>query len=181
MSGRVCSSCFSFSLDNFLRRRLQDPGMILRGYVKPGMTVVDIGCGPGYFSVPMARMVGEGGKVICVDLQEKMLGKLSKRAEKHGMGRRIIKVRCEPDDLKVREKADFVLTFWMVHEVGDAAGLFRQVREIMKPGSYYLLSEPKMHVGARAYGDLLAIAASSGLRAVREENISMSRSMVFSL
>ena len=61
------------SLDNIIRRWLQNPQKILRPYLKEGMTVLDIGCGPGFISIDMAQMVGESGQVISVDLQEGML------------------------------------------------------------------------------------------------------------
>ena len=61
-------------LDNRLRRLIHDPEMIVGPYVKPGMTVMDVGCGMRLFSIPMARMVGDEGRVIAVDLRQKMLG-----------------------------------------------------------------------------------------------------------
>ncbi|MDD5774075.1 MAG: methyltransferase domain-containing protein, partial [bacterium] len=66
----------SGTLDNKLRRWMQDPKKILSPYVKEGMTVLDIGCGPGFFSIDIARMVGKSGRVIASDLQEEMLQKL---------------------------------------------------------------------------------------------------------
>jgi len=56
-------------LDNRLRRLVQDPKIILKPYLKEGMIALDVGCGPGYFSLDMARMVGKTGRVIACDLQ----------------------------------------------------------------------------------------------------------------
>jgi cyclopropane fatty-acyl-phospholipid synthase-like methyltransferase len=52
-----------FTLDeNPIRRLLHNPEKILGPYVKPGMTVMDVGCGMGFCSIAMAKMVGEDGK-----------------------------------------------------------------------------------------------------------------------
>jgi ubiquinone/menaquinone biosynthesis C-methylase UbiE len=58
--------CFTF--DNPLRRVLQNPQKILSGLVNQGQTALDIGCGMGYFSIPLAQLVGSSGNVVCVDL-----------------------------------------------------------------------------------------------------------------
>ena len=60
---RVCPWWGGYFIDNRLRRLLHDPQKILRPYVKPGMTAMDIGCGMGLFSIEMARLVGDNGQV----------------------------------------------------------------------------------------------------------------------
>ena len=70
-TGRVCPVERAGSLDNTIRRWLQNPKKILGPYLDEGMTVVDIGCGPGFFSIDMAQMVGKSGRVIAVDLSVK--------------------------------------------------------------------------------------------------------------
>ena len=72
----VCPVKRASSLDNRIRRWIQNPQKILSAYIKEGMTVLDVGCGPGFFSIDMAQMVGESGSVIAADLQEGMLEKL---------------------------------------------------------------------------------------------------------
>ncbi len=63
-------------LDNSIRNFLQNPEKILKPYLQTGMVALDVGCGPGFFSLQMAEMVGESGKVIAADLQQGMLEKL---------------------------------------------------------------------------------------------------------
>ena len=70
---RVCPVERAGSLDNRFRRWLQDPRKILSPHIKEGMTVLDLGCGPGYFTIDIAQMVGKSGRVIAADLQEGML------------------------------------------------------------------------------------------------------------
>ena len=50
------------------RRWVQDPEEIVKPYVRRGSTVLDIGCGMGYFTIPLAGLVGEEGQVIALDI-----------------------------------------------------------------------------------------------------------------
>ncbi|MCP4372916.1 MAG: SAM-dependent methyltransferase, partial [Deltaproteobacteria bacterium] len=57
-NNRICPVERAGSLDSRIRRWLQNPQKILKPYIKEGMTVLDVGCGPGFFSIDMAQMVG---------------------------------------------------------------------------------------------------------------------------
>ncbi len=70
--------------DNLIRKIFQDPDKIVGPYVRPGMTVMDIGCGPGFFTLAMARMAGPEGRVIAVDMQQEMLDLVKKKSDRMG-------------------------------------------------------------------------------------------------
>ena len=62
--GRKAHTCpveMAGSLDFRLRRQFQNPQKILAPYIREGMTALDMGCGPGFFSIDMAQMVGKSG------------------------------------------------------------------------------------------------------------------------
>ena len=84
-TSRICSWKHAFALDNPIRRLIHNPQKILGGYIEPGQTVLDVGCGPGAFSIAMAKMVGELGKVIAVDVQEEMLQIVREKAAQRGL------------------------------------------------------------------------------------------------
>lgn len=160
---RVCPVERANSLDSRMRRWLQNPTTILAPYVKSGMTVLDVGCGPGFFSVELAKMVGESGKVIAADLQEGMLGKLSKRLAGTGLAGRVRLVKCDADSIHVSEGVDFILTFYMVHEVPDKDLFFRQLGSILREDGQFLIVEPKLfHVSKRGFESTLKVAESNG-------------------
>ena len=174
----VCPWWLAFTFDNPLRRFLHDPEKMLVGLVKPGMTVADIGCGMGYFSIAMARMVAPKGKVLSVDIQQEMLDLLLKRARKQGVPE-VIEARLIPrDDIGIREPLDFVLAFWMVHETGDVLRFLRQVASVLKPGASMLIAEPRMHVSARTFQQILKKAFDAGFRVNEGPPIRMSRSAI---
>lgn len=168
----------AWTFDNPLRKLFQDPERILGGLVRDGMTVVDIGCGMGYFSVAMAKMVGPDGRVFTVDLQEKMLQYLRKRAEKGGVQDRITTILAEPDDIKIAGQADFVLAFWMVHEVKDIPRFFGQVAAVLKTEGKVLYVEPRVHVTQKRFEEILGHAKKAGFSVNEGPKVGMSRSAV---
>ncbi len=177
MNDRVCPWWLCYSFDNPLRRLIHDPERLLEPYVKPGMTAVDIGCGMGYFTLALAKLVGPGGKVIAVDLQQEMLAALGRRARKAGLSDRIVLHRCRTDSLGIEEIADFVLVFWMVHEVRDKTRFFAQISVFLKPGGRLLLVEPKLHVTRRRFGRTVEVCRAAGFRLLGEPAVALSRAV----
>lgn len=167
-----------FTIDSPFRRLLHDPQKILGPYVKPGMTVLEVGCGVGYFSIPMAKMVGEQGKVVVVDLQPEMLEMLRRRAEKAGVAGRIEPHQCEKDRLGVETTADFALVFAMLHEVPDQARLLTEIQHCLKPGGKLLLAEPPIHVSAKTFAAEVAVAETVGLKIVDRPHVRWSRAVL---
>jgi ubiquinone/menaquinone biosynthesis C-methylase UbiE len=153
----------AYTFDNPLRRLIHNPEKIFSGLVTEGMTVMDIGCGMGYFTLGLAELVGDTGHVIAVDLQQQMLGIMLKRATKKGLGHRITPHRAEADSINISTPVDFVLAFWMIHEVPDPSFFFKEVAAILKPSAKMLYAEPAFHVPEEKYNQILADAAESGL------------------
>lgn len=160
---RVCPVELANLLEGRLRRWLQDPRKILSPYVSEGMTVLDVGCGPGFFSLAMAELVGRTGRVIAADLQDGMLQKLRARIRGTELEARIRLVKCEGDRLNIPEKADFALAFWMVHEVPDKASFFAELRAALNDRARVLLVEPKLfHVSRAEFAATTALAERAG-------------------
>ena len=146
-----------------VRRLFQDPRRILRGLVKSGDTAIDLGCGPGYFTLPMAQMAGPQGRVIAVDLQPAMLQKMSARAAAAGLGARITAHLCPADTLALDDAgADFALAFYMVHELPDAARFLAEAHAALKPGARLLVVEPRPEVHGQAFARLLVLTRAAG-------------------
>jgi ubiquinone/menaquinone biosynthesis C-methylase UbiE len=179
-SSRICSWKIAFALDNPIRRLIHDPQKILGGYIEPGQTVLDLGCGPGTFSIAMAKMVGESGKVIAVDVQEEMLQILREKAAQQGLESRIGTHKSDPGRIGISEKVDFALAFYMVHEVPSAEAFLKEVASMLKPKGKLLIVEPKMHVSATAFEKTIEVARQAGLSPISEPKISFSRSKLLS-
>lgn len=161
----ICPWWFGYFLLIPFRRYAQDPDRMLRPYVKPGMTAMDVGPGMGFFSLPMARLVGDSGRVICVDLQEKMIRGLKRRAAKAGLLARMELRVCTGTSLCISDLAsviDFALASAVVHEVPDAKGFFSEVLASLKQGGRLLFSEPRGHVGKDDFDSALSSAREAG-------------------
>jgi ubiquinone/menaquinone biosynthesis C-methylase UbiE len=170
----VCPRWLCFSFDNIFRRLIQPPDVILKPYIKEGDTVLDVGPGLGYFTIPMAAMAGDQGRVIAADIQGKMLLALQKRARRARMEKRIVLHRSLPDSLGVKEKVDFILAFWMMHEVPDKKHLFDQLYFLLNNKGKFLLVEPKLHVDRANFDATVKLALQAGFTAVDSPHIAMS-------
>lgn len=175
----LCPWWLAHTFDNRLRRWIHRPERLLGAYVRPGMTVVDIGCGMGHFSLGMARMVGSRGEVVAVDLQPQMLEVLSRRAEKQGLADRIRLHRCQADGLGLELAADFALTFWMAHEVGDLQPFMREIHGLLTAGGRYFLAEPRLHVTADRFRRIAETAKRAGFTECSRPAVRLSRAAVF--
>jgi ubiquinone/menaquinone biosynthesis C-methylase UbiE len=178
MSKHICPWWLAYTIDNPLRLFFHRPARIFGSYVTEGMTVLDVGCGMGFFSIGLAKLVGSQGRVNAADAQQKMLNTLIRRAEKAGMSDRISIHRCEPNDLGLEIPVDFILAFWMVHEVPDTDNFFRQIRLCLKPKGKVLIAEPKIHVSSKRFQEILESAQRSGLNCSGRLSIRFSRSAV---
>ncbi|MGD0820400.1 MAG: class I SAM-dependent methyltransferase [Desulfomonilia bacterium] len=175
MDDHVCPWWLAYTFDNPLRRILHPPEKVLSGLVRQGQTVLDIGCGMGHFSIGMARMVGERGRVIALDLQDQMLDRVRRRAEKQRLSDRLILHKGEVAGLDMRGEVDFALAFWMVHEVPDQHAFFQSVKGLLKPDGRLLMAEPKIHTSEADLIRSLKIAESAGLNVCAKPDISFSR------
>lgn len=178
-SPHVCPHQIAFFLDNWFRRLIQNPKKILGLYISTGDTVMDMGCGPGFFTIDMAKMVGPNGRVIAVDLQEKMLSHVRKKATRHGVDDRITYHQCPSDRIGFDDKADFILAFYMIHETPDPKGFLEETKTLLKDKGKILVVEPKMHVSQELFEEMLTDAENVGLKAVDFPKSLGGRSVLF--
>jgi len=165
MAEHVCPWWIGYILLSPLRRLSQNPRKILAPYIESGAIVLDVGCAMGFFSLDMAEMAGPEGRVVCVDLQPKMIKALVRRATKAGVIERIDHRVCDKNGLgleDLRGKVDFALAYAVVHEVPDAEAFFQQINTALRPGGTCLVAEPKGHVSEKKFEETLATAEKAG-------------------
>jgi len=166
MAHRVCPWWAGYLLISPLRRLAHDPQRIVGPYLEPGMTALDFGCGMGHFSLAMARGVGTTGRVVCVDLQPRMLVGLARRAARAGLRERLELRQASPEDTGLSSfeaRVDFALAVFVIHEVEDQQQILRDLAGTLKPAGRLLLAEPKIHVREREFLRTLACAEAAGL------------------
>jgi len=165
MAQPVCPWWLGYVLASPIRRLLQDPEKILMPYVKPNMVALDIGSAMGFFTLPLARMTSHGGRVIAVDLQEKMIASLRRRAEKAGLSAQIETRQCSETQLGIEDLAgqvDFALIFAVLHEMPDIPATLASVYRALKAGGMLLMAEPTGHVDGPQFEETIAAAQACG-------------------
>lgn len=178
VGNHVCPWWLGFLLDNPLRRRLHNPERLFAPYVTPGSVALDLGCGMGWASLALARMVGPEGRVVSLDLQPQMLNALIRKARRVGLAERIATIEGQADGLDLDGEADFAVGFWMVHEVPDARQLLEAVRKALVPGGRFLVAEPRGHVQRTDFDAMIETAKAVGFRVDAEPRIAFSHAVV---
>jgi tRNA A58 N-methylase Trm61 len=166
MSEHVCPWWLGYFLANPIRRLVQKPEEVVAPYLREGMTILEPGPGMGFFTIPMSRMVGPTGHIVAVDIQSRMLATLHRSAEKAGTLDRIETRLTQPGTLGIAEltgSIDFVLAWYMVHELPSPETFFQEVAAAMKSGATLLFGEPTGHVKNERFAAELKAARGAGL------------------
>jgi len=142
------------------------------------MTVLDMGCGPGFFTVEMARMLKGLGKVIAADLQEGMLDIVKAKIKGTHFEKLVDMHRCESGKMGITTQVDFILAFYILHELPDQKKFFEEVKSILKPDGKILIVEPTSHVTAKEFEILINDLKNSGFEIIKRPKILFSRSVL---
>jgi ubiquinone/menaquinone biosynthesis C-methylase UbiE len=120
------------------RRDWQDPEKILDQIgIAPGDSVADLGCGPGFFSIPIAKRIQPGGIVYAVDSSRRMLDYLKSNVKKSKVNPKSVKIiHSEASKTGIPERAvDVVLIANVLHDIEDKSEFLNEVKRISKSGS----------------------------------------------
>jgi len=175
----VCCWWHAYLFDNPLRRLVHRPEAILGPYVRTGMRALDLGCGMGFFTLAMARMVGPRGRVVAVDVQPQMLVVLERRARQAGVLGRIEGRLSQAGRLPLDGRVDFALAFWSLHEMPDVAALARTLREHMPSGTRFFMAEPCWHVQQPEFEQTVRAVEAGPFHVCYRPRIALSRAVVF--
>ncbi len=116
------------------KRLLEDAGL------KEGDTFADIGCGPGFFTIPAAAIVGEKGKVFAVDTQQAMLDQLKARKPP----KNVTLVRSGESSIPLEgSSADLVLIAFVLHEAERKGVFLKEIKRITRPKGSVLIIDWK--------------------------------------
>ncbi|HPB25341.1 MAG TPA: class I SAM-dependent methyltransferase [Bacteroidales bacterium] len=178
---KVCPVEIAGMLDNSFRRLFQNPGKIIAPHVSKGMTVLDLGCGPGFFSIEIAKKLHDSGKVIAADIQEGMLEKVRKKIKGTDIEYCIEIHKCKDDTIGITQKVDLIFAFWVIHEMPELDRQFEELISILKPGGKIYIIEPKFHVSKKAFEDMIAKLKNFGFEIVDRPEVFFSRTVLLTL
>ncbi len=117
------------------------PDALLRDAgLKNGDTFADIGCGPGFFSIPAAGIVGLTGRVYAVDTEERMIRELQKRTPPEN----VVIMKSEENKIPVSSGCvDFALLAYVLHEAEDKDRFLKEIKRIIRPGGTFVVLDWK--------------------------------------
>lgn len=172
-----CPPWFCFTFDNRFRRPIHDAARLFAPFVREGSTALDLGAGKGFFTIPLARLVGETGRVVAADVEPKMLQAIEKRAGKAGVGGRVTTLLVRPDALAY-PAADFVLLFWSLHEMVGEEAVLKEIRARLNPGGRVFVAEPKLHIGEADFEAGVKRCEAAGFAIEARPRVALSRAVV---
>lgn len=116
------------------RHEALQPEKLLRKLgVRAGDTVADIGCGPGFFTLPAAEIAGERGVVLAADIQGEMLTTVRSRAAEQGLTNVRVLKTSESEIPLPEGSCDFVLLAFVLDEVDQRSTFLHRAARAMKP------------------------------------------------
>jgi ubiquinone/menaquinone biosynthesis C-methylase UbiE len=130
-------------LDHPWRLRYRQPVETLAdlGFA-PDMTVLDLGCGTGLFTVAMAQMVGEGGRVHAVEMQPPLLSQAQAKAQALGLESRIHFHHCGAYQLPIETSTiDLAVVIATLAQIPDKVAALTELQRVLKPGARLAISE----------------------------------------
>ena len=160
-----CPAEFSrlVELENPLARATRSAEVIRGLKVRPNETIIDIGCGPGRVTLPLAEALLPSGEVIAIDVQAGMLAIVQAKAETKKLGNiRLRKMDPASDRLDVRD-ADAAIMVMMLGEVPDPHRLLKAVREALKDDGRLLIAESVFDPHYVRRASLRALTSALGL------------------
>lgn len=147
--------------------------------LKRGETMADIGCGPGFFTLPAAEIVGPDGTVFAADIQGEMLTAVRSRALEHGL-LNVHVVKTNERDVPLRpESCDLVLVAFTLNEIESRATFLHHLVRTLKPKGRLAVIEWEKHQHAEgpplsdriSPDELIADAQAAGLRLERRREL----------
>jgi ubiquinone/menaquinone biosynthesis C-methylase UbiE len=166
------------ALDSRFRRLLQNPKRILKKYIRQGMTVLDLGCGTGFFTLEIAKLLEGKGKVIAIDVQEGMLEILEQKLKDSELKKQIQILNNQENSLNLTEKVDFIFAFYSFHEMKYPDQVIHALKEVTKPETKILISEQKMHVSKDMFEAIVSRMIKNGFIVCQRPKIFFSRSVI---
>jgi len=168
LPGRPCQVWLSWLVerDNPLAKANRAAVIIDRLNVQPGMAVLDVGCGPGRLTIPLADRVGEQGTVVALDMQAGMLARAADKARAAKLANiRLVHARAGEGKLE-RNRFDRALLVTVLGEITNRDAALKEIFESLKPGGILSVTETIFDPHCQTYRSVRQRAEAVGFREI---------------
>ena len=135
-----CPAALSWVVDNPLRRHYMRP-VLDRLDIQPGDTVLELGPGPGVFTISAAQRLGESGRIIAIDIQPEMIAQLSIRLRMAGITNVETHIGSAYELPIPDESVDRAFLVTVLSEIPDPSRALQELRRVLKPGGMLSITE----------------------------------------
>jgi ubiquinone/menaquinone biosynthesis C-methylase UbiE len=151
-------------LENPFARVNRANNIVHRLDLLPGMKVLDVGCGPGRLTIPVAQRIGLQGEVLAIDIQPGMLRRAQAKAKAANLDNiRFLQVGAGEGKLE-RSRYDRALLVTVLGEIPDREAALGEIFDALKPGGILSVTEIIFDPHYQARKTILRLASSVGLR-----------------
>jgi ubiquinone/menaquinone biosynthesis C-methylase UbiE len=136
-----CPPWLGWMLENPLARGMNADLLIQRARLKPGMRVLDAGCGPGRVSIAAARVIGPKGEVVALDIQPAMLDMARKRAKAAGLENIRYMLSALGENMLPENRFDRAFLVTVLGEIPNRLAGLKEIASSLKPGGILSITE----------------------------------------
>jgi ubiquinone/menaquinone biosynthesis C-methylase UbiE len=177
--GRPCPARLSWlvELDNPIFRNNRASTVIEALQLTPGMRVLDVGCGPGRFTIPLSIAVGPSGQVTALDVQNEMLTRVQEKARQRGL-ENIVYLNVAADSGALQsEQFDRSVLATVLGEIPQKLAALQEIYRALKPHGILAITELIADPHFQSQGRVRALAHQAGFRELRTTGTRFSYTM----
>jgi ubiquinone/menaquinone biosynthesis C-methylase UbiE len=158
-----CPPWMSWMLESPLTRGMEASLLVQRADVKPGMRVLDAGCGAGRITVPAAQAVGPEGEIIALDIQPAMLDKTRERTKAIGLGNVRFMLSALGENMLPENRFDRAFLVTVLGEIPNRLAAFKEITASLKPGGILSITEMMPDPHYQSISAIRGLARQAGL------------------
>jgi ubiquinone/menaquinone biosynthesis C-methylase UbiE len=159
-----CPSWLGWMLENPLTESGRWQTAVSRLDLRPGMKVLDVGCGPGRLTIPVARVLGADGQVVAIDIQPAMLRRAKQRAEAAGLNNIHFRQVAAGQGHLEKTRYDRALLVTVLGEIQNREAALKEIFNALKPGGMLSVSEVIFDPHFQSRGTILRLAGAVGFQ-----------------